>query len=307
MNPNSENSAIFQEVTHLNSEKRNPFSYHLDQMSALEIVHLMNEEDKKIPLAIANILPQIAKAVENIVSAFQQGGRLIYIGAGTSGRLGVLDASECPPTFGSDPEMVKGLIAGGSRALTQAMEGVEDNPEQGKQDLQAINFCKKDILVGIAASGRTPYVIGALEYAKTQGAETIAITSNLNSTLANLANIALVPQVGAEVLTGSSRLKSGTAQKMILNMLTTASFVLLGKCYQNLMVDVKVSNKKLQARAINIICEATGCSKEKAENALICADNHAKLAILMLLTGLEKTAAQQLLSKNAGKLANALK
>ncbi len=307
MNPNSENSAIFQEVTHLNSEKRNPFSYHLDQMSALEIVHLMNEEDKKIPLAIANILPQIAKAVENIVSAFQQGGRLIYIGAGTSGRLGVLDASECPPTFGSDPEMVKGLIAGGSRALTQAMEGVEDNPEQGKQDLQSINFCKKDILVGIAASGRTPYVIGALEYAKTQGAETIAITSNLNSTLANLANIALVPQVGAEVLTGSSRLKSGTAQKMILNMLTTASFVLLGKCYQNLMVDVKVSNKKLQARAINIICEATGCSKEKAENALICADNHVKLAILMLLTGLEKTAAQQLLSKNAGKLANALK
>ena len=307
MNPNSENSAIFQEVTHLNSEKRNPFSYHLDQMSALEIVHLMNEEDKKIPLAIANILPQIAKAVENIVSAFQQGGRLIYIGAGTSGRLGVLDASECPPTFGSDPEMVKGLIAGGSRALTQAMEGVEDNPEQGKQDLQSINFCKKDILVGIAASGRTPYVIGALEYAKTQGAETIAITSNLNSTLANLANIALVPQVGAEVLTGSSRLKSGTAQKMILNMLTTASFVLLGKCYQNLMVDVKVSNKKLQARAINIICEATGCSKEKAENALICTDNHAKLAILMLLTGLEKTAAQQLLSKNAGKLTNALK
>ncbi len=307
MNPNSENSAIFQEVTHLNSEKRNPFSYHLDQMSALEIVHLMNEEDKKIPLAIANILPQIAKAVENIVSAFQQGGRLIYIGAGTSGRLGVLDASECPPTFGSDPEMVKGLIAGGSRALTQAMEGVEDNPEQGKQDLQSINFCKKDILVGIAASGRTPYVIGALEYAKTQGAETIAITSNLNSTLANLANIALVPQVGAEVLTGSSRLKSGTAQKMILNMLTTASFVLLGKCYQNLMVDVKVSNKKLQARAINIICEATGCSKRKAENALICADNHAKLAILMILTGLEKTTAQQLLLQNSGKLSAALK
>lgn len=307
MNPNSENSVIFQEITHLNSEKRNPFSYHLDQMSALEIVHLMNEEDKKIPLAIANILPQIAKAVENIVSAFQQGGRLIYIGAGTSGRLGVLDASECPPTFGSDPEMVKGLIAGGSRALTQAMEGVEDNPEQGKQDLQSINFCKKDILVGIAASGRTPYVIGALEYAKTQGARTIAITSNLNSALANLANIALVPQVGAEVLTGSSRLKSGTAQKMILNMLTTASFVLLGKCYQNLMVDVKVSNKKLQARAINIICDATGCSKEKAENALICADNHAKLAILMILTGLDKTTAQQLLSQNAGKLASALK
>ncbi|VEJ09354.1 N-acetylmuramic acid 6-phosphate etherase [Actinobacillus delphinicola] len=307
MNPNSENSDIFQEVTHLNSEKRNPFSYHLDQMSALEIVHLMNEEDKKIPLAIANILPQIAKGVENIVSAFQQGGRLIYIGAGTSGRLGVLDASECPPTFGSDPEMVKGIIAGGSRALTQAMEGVEDNPEQGKQDLQSINFCKKDILVGIAASGRTPYVIGALEYAKTQGAETIAITSNLNSTLANLANIALVPQVGAEVLTGSSRLKSGTAQKMILNMLTTASFVLLGKCYQNLMVDVKVSNKKLQARAVNIICEATGCSKEKAENALICADNHAKLAILMILTGLEKTTAQQLLLQNSGNLSAALK
>lgn len=307
MNPNSENSAIFQEVTHLNSEKRNPFSYHLDQMSALEIVHLMNEEDKKIPLAIANILPQIAKGVENIVSAFQQGGRLIYIGAGTSGRLGVLDASECPPTFGSDPEMVKGLIAGGYAALTHAMEGVEDSPEQGKQDLQSINFCKKDILVGIAASGRTPYVIGALEYAKTQGAETIAITSNLNSTLANLANIALVPQVGAEVLTGSSRLKSGTAQKMILNMLTTASFVLLGKCYQNLMVDVKVSNKKLQARAINIICEATGCSKEKAENALICADNHAKLAILMILTGLEKTTAQQLLLQNSGNLSAALK
>ncbi len=306
MSLNSENLNIFQEVTHLNSEKRNPLSQHLDQMTALQIVRLMNEEDKKVPLAIATILPNIAKAVESIVAAIQQGGRLIYIGAGTSGRLGILDASECPPTFGTEPQLVQGIIAGGIPAFAQSIEGVEDSAQQGTLDLQNITFSEKDILVGIAASGRTPYVIGAIEYAKRQNAKTIAITSNLHSPLTQLADISIIPQVGEEILTGSSRLKSGSAQKMILNMLTTASFILLGKCYQNLMVDVKVSNKKLQARAISIICDATNCSREHAEKMLILADNHAKLAILMILAGVNKAQAKVLLQKNDGYLSRAL-
>ena len=298
---------LLQTLSTLITEQRNPNSMHVDSLSALEIVQLMNDEDKQVPLAIEKCLPQIAQAVECIVAAFQQGGRLVYIGAGTSGRLGVLDASECPPTFGVSPEMVKGIIAGGERALRHPIEGAEDSKEQAVVDLQTIQFSSKDVLVGIAASGRTPYVIGALEYAKSLGSVTVSITSNPNSAMANIVDIVIDTVVGPEVLTGSSRLKSGTAQKLVLNMLTTASMILMGKCYQNLMVDVQASNEKLKARAIRIVMQATDCDKTLAEETLKQADQNAKLAIMMILSGLERVQAETLLEKHQGKLQLALK
>ena len=298
---------LLQTLSTLITEQRNPNSMHVDSLSALEIVQLMNEEDKQVPLAIEKCLPQIAQAVECIVAAFQQGGRLVYIGAGTSGRLGVLDASECPPTFGVSPEMVKGIIAGGERALRHPIEGAEDSKAQAVVDLQTIQFSSKDVLVGIAASGRTPYVIGALEYAKSLGSVTVSIASNPNSAMANIVDIAIDTVVGPEVLTGSSRLKSGTAQKLVLNMLTTASMILMGKCYQNLMVDVQASNEKLKARAIRIVTQATDCDKALAEETLKQADQNAKLAIMMILSGLDRAQAEALLEKHQGKLQLALK
>ena len=298
---------LLQTLSTLITEQRNPNSMHVDSLSALEIVQLMNKEDKQVPLAIEKCLPQIAQAVECIVAAFQQGGRLVYIGAGTSGRLGVLDASECPPTFGVSPEMVKGIIAGGERALRHPIEGAEDSKTQAVVDLQTIQFSSKDVLVGIAASGRTPYVIGALEYAKSLGSVTVSIASNPNSAMANIVDIAIDTVVGAEVLTGSSRLKSGTAQKLVLNMLTTASMILMGKCYQNLMVDVQASNEKLKARAIRIVMQATDCDKALAEETLKLADQNAKLAIMMILSGLDRAQAEALLEKHQGKLQLALK
>ena len=293
---------LLQTLSTLITEQRNPNSMHVDSLSALEIVQLMNNEDKQVPLAIEKCLPQIAQAVERIVSAFQQGGRLVYIGAGTSGRLGVLDASECPPTFGVSPEMVKGIIAGGERALRHPIEGAEDSKAQAVVDLQTIHFSSKDVLVGIAASGRTPYVIGALEYAKSLGSVMVSIASNPNSAMANIVDIAIDTVVGPEVLTGSSRLKSGTAQKLVLNMLTTASMILMGKCYQNLMVDVQASNEKLKARAIRIVMQATDCDKAIAEETLKQADQNAKLAIMMILSGLDRAQAEALLEKHQGKL-----
>ena len=298
---------LLQTLSTLITEQRNPNSINVDSLSALEIVQLMNEEDKQVPLAIEKCLPQIAQAVECIVAAFQQGGRLVYIGAGTSGRLGVLDASECPPTFGVSPEMVKGIIAGGERALRHPIEGAEDSKTQAVVDLQTIQFSSKDVLVGIAASGRTPYVIGALEYAKSLGSVTVSIASNPNSAMANIVDIAIDTVVGPEVLTGSSRLKSGTAQKLVLNMLTTASMILMGKCYQNLMVDVQASNEKLKARAIRIVMQATDCDKALAEETLKLADQNAKLAIMMILSGLDRAQAEALLEKHHGKLQLALK
>ena len=298
---------LLQTLSTLITEQRNPNSMNVDSLSALEIVQLMNDEDKQVPLAIEKCLPQIAQAVERIVAAFQKGGRLVYIGAGTSGRLGVLDASECPPTFGVSPEMVKGIIAGGERALRHPIEGAEDSKEQAVGDLQTIQFSSKDVLVGIAASGRTPYVIGALEYAKSLGSVTVSIASNPNSAMANIVDIAIDTVVGPEVLTGSSRLKSGTAQKLVLNMLTTASMILMGKCYQNLMVDVQASNEKLKARAIRIVMQATDCDKALAEETLKQADQNAKLAIMMILSGLDRAQAEALLEKHQGKLQLALK
>lgn len=297
---------LLQHLGQLITEQRNPASMAMDTMSPLEIVQLMNREDKQVAVAIERCLVPISQAVGWIVQAFRSGGRLVYIGAGTSGRLGVLDASECPPTFGVSPEMVKGIIAGGERALRQPIEGAEDDKQAGVSDLQAVGFSKNDVLVGIAASGRTPYVIGALEYANQIGAKTVAIVSNPHSVMSQVAQIAIETVVGAEVLTGSSRLKSGTAQKLVLNMLTTASMVLIGKCYQNLMVDVQASNQKLVARAVRIVMQATDCTKAQAETALAKANNSAKLAILMILTDLDKDAATQLLAQHQGQLQPAL-
>lgn len=299
-------NALLQQLNQLITEQRNPNSMQLDSLSAQELVALINREDQQVALAVEKCLPQIALAVEKIVAAFECGGRLVYVGAGTSGRLGVLDASECPPTYGVKPEMVVGLIAGGDHALRHPIEGAEDNVQQGQADLEEIDFSARDVLVGIAASGRTPYVLGALNYAKQLGATTVSIASNPKSKMAEVADIAIETVVGPEVLTGSSRMKSGTAQKLVLNMLTTASMVLIGKCYQNLMVDVQASNKKLKARALKIVMEATECDNEAAANVLAKANGQVKLAILMQLSGLDALEAQILLDKSNGKLRQAL-
>ena len=299
-------NALLQQLNQLITEQRNPNSMQLDSLSAQELVALINREDQQVALAVEKCLPQIASAVEKIVTAFERGGRLVYVGAGTSGRLGVLDASECPPTYGVKPEMVVGLIAGGDHALRHPIEGAEDNVQQGQADLEEIDFSARDVLVGIAASGRTPYVLGALNYAKQLGATTVSIASNPKSKMAEVADIAIETVVGPEVLTGSSRMKSGTAQKLVLNMLTTASMVLIGKCYQNLMVDVQASNEKLKARALKIVMEATECDNETAANVLAKANGQVKLAILMQLSGLDALEAQSLLDKSNGKLRQAL-
>lgn len=299
-------NALLQQLNQLITEQRNPNSMQLDSLSAQELVALINREDQQVALEVEKCLPQIASAVEKIVAAFERGGRLVYVGAGTSGRLGVLDASECPPTYGVKPEMVVGLIAGGDHALRHPIEGAEDNVQQGQADLEEIDFSARDVLVGVAASGRTPYVLGALNYAKQLGATTVSIASNPNSKMAEVADIAIETVVGPEVLTGSSRMKSGTAQKLVLNMLTTASMVLIGKCYQNLMVDVQASNEKLKARALKIVMEATECDNEAAANVLTKANGQVKLAILMQLSGLDALEAQSLLDKSNGKLRQAL-
>ncbi|EIC9801453.1 N-acetylmuramic acid 6-phosphate etherase [Vibrio cholerae] len=296
------NDALIAALSHLVSEGRNPDTMDIDLLSSQEIVERLNQQDKQVPLAVEAELPQIAQAVDKITAAFKQGGRLIYLGAGTSGRLGVLDASECPPTFGVSDQMVIGLIAGGKEAMFTAQEGAEDNATLGEHDLQQIDFSSKDVLVGIAASGRTPYVIGALEYANDLGATTIALSCNPDSPIAEIAQIAISPVVGPEALTGSTRLKSGTAQKLVLNMLTTASMIRLGKSYQNLMVDVRATNRKLIARAVRIVMQATDCQREEAEALLKESHNNAKLAILMHLTGMNYEQATAKLSQSDGFL-----
>ncbi|ENM3767400.1 N-acetylmuramic acid 6-phosphate etherase [Vibrio cholerae] len=300
------NDALIAALSHLVSEGRNPDTMDIDLLSSQEIVERLNQQDKQVPLAVEAVLPQIAQAVDKITAAFKQGGRLIYLGAGTSGRLGVLDASECPPTFGVSDQMVIGLIAGGKEAMFTAQEGSEDNATLGAHDLQQIDFSSKDVLVGIAASGRTPYVIGALEYANDLGATTIALSCNPDSPIAEIAQIAISPVVGPEALTGSTRLKSGTAQKLVLNMLTTASMIRLGKSYQNLMVDVRATNRKLIARAVRIVMQATDCQREEAEALLKESHNNAKLAILMHLTGMNYEQATAKLSQSDGFLRRAM-
>ncbi|PQJ55193.1 N-acetylmuramic acid 6-phosphate etherase [Psychrosphaera saromensis] len=284
------------------SEERNPNSKQIDLMDSQDILRLINNEDKNVPLAVELCIEPMGEAVDQIVNAFNQGGRLIYMGAGTSGRLGVLDAVECPPTFSVSPDQVIGIIAGGDKAIYKAVEGAEDNAELGKQDLENINFNDKDVLVGIAASGRTPYVIGALDYANQMGAKTVCVTCNPNSEMTKHANIVICPVVGPEVLTGSTRLKSGTAQKLVLNMLSTASMIRTGKSYENLMVDVNASNKKLYMRAIRIVMQATECSADIAEQALNKTDFKVKLAILHILTGVAPKQGELTLLQNGGFL-----
>ncbi|NLS12230.1 N-acetylmuramic acid 6-phosphate etherase [Vibrio sp. SM6] len=300
------NDALLHALSQLTSEARNPDTMDIDLLPTLDLLTRLNQQDKQVPLAIERKLPHIAQAVDIITHAFQQGGRLIYIGAGTSGRLGVLDASECPPTFGVDDNMVIGLIAGGHPAMFKAQEGAEDNPNLGEADLKQVQLTTKDVVVGIAASGRTPYVIGALKYASALGAKTIAVSCNPNAPIATLSDVAISPEVGPEALTGSTRLKSGTAQKLVLNMLTTASMIRLGKSYQNLMVDVKATNEKLIARAKRIVMQATDCTQEAAIDALKQTEYDAKLAIMMLLTQLPLEQAKTLLNAQSGFLRQAI-
>jgi N-acetylmuramic acid 6-phosphate etherase len=299
--------ALLSELQQLVSEERNPRTLGIDLMSTSEIVEAINAEDRLVPEAVREVLPQVALVVDAIVSAFGKGGRLVYVGAGTSGRLGVLDASECPPTFGVPPEMVVGLIAGGSKALVSAIEGAEDDTEAGATDLRSIALTDRDVVVGIAVSGRTPYVIGALDYAKSLGVVTVGLTCNPDSAIARMADISIAPLVGPEVITGSTRLKSGTAQKLVLNMLSTASMIRIGKTYQNLMVDVRTSNEKLLARAVRIVMQATDCLEREAEQALGRTGYDVKLAILTILTGQSVEDARAAMANAGGVLRRALK
>ena len=294
------------ELNRLDTEKRNPATQHIDEKSTLEMVTLINREDRRCAEAVEKELPRIARAVDVICDRLRQGGRLFYAGAGTSGRLGVLDAAECPPTFGVDPGLVVALIAGGERAVTQAVEGAEDDREAGARDMEARGFCEKDALVGIAASGRTPYVIGAMDHARACGAPVVALTCCAGSEMSGHADITIAPVPGPEVITGSSRLKSGTCQKMVLNMLSTGVMIRLGKVYGNLMVDVKPTNEKLKARAEGIVREAAGVSPEEALRALGEAEWHCKTAIVMLKAGVDAPEARALLESAGGRIADAL-
>ncbi len=284
----------------LTTETRNTQTMNLDELSTSEVMTLMNQEDQKVAVAVEEVLPMITNVVEAITESFSQGGRLIYMGAGTSGRLGVLDAAECVPTFSVDPSMVQGLIAGGMKAMTIAVEGAEDSKTLGAEDLKAIQLNDTDIVVGIAASGRTPYVIGGLEYAASVGAKTATISCNKNAEISRFAQMPIEVDAGPEILTGSTRLKAGTAQKLILNMLSTGAMIGSGKVYQNLMVDVKPSNKKLEERSKRIIMQATECTYEKAGEAFKAADQQVKLAIVMILTDSDKTTAAQKLTTAKG-------
>ena len=288
------------------TEQRNRASRSLDHMSSREIVRLMNREDRRVPPAIGRQLPAISRAVDGIVERIRRGGRLLYIGAGTSGRLGVLDASECPPTFGVSPNLVRAIIAGGLEAIQNPVEGAEDDRVQARRDLRKLRFSKKDVLVGLAASGTTPYVLSAIDYAKKRGALTIGVTANRNSALARAAKIAIAPNVGPEVLTGSTRLKAGTAQKMVLNMLSTASMVRLGHAYENLMIDLTRTNKKLKDRAGRILIEASGKELSAVEHALRQSEHNLRVALVMLKRGFSAELARKALYEAGGNLRRAL-
>jgi N-acetylmuramic acid 6-phosphate etherase len=301
-----EHRALMSELEHLISEERNPNTMEIDLLPTVEVLRVINREDSSVPRAVEKVIAEIARAVDRIVNAFGEGGRLIYLGAGTSGRLGVLDAAECPPTFSVPADMVVGLIAGGAEALSKATEGAEDDAEAGATALKDIGLTRRDVVVGIAVSGRTPYVVGGLTYAKTLGATTVALSCNRDAAIAHVADISILPVVGPEVLTGSTRLKSGTAQKLVLNMLTTASMIRSGKCYQNLMVDLKPTNMKLVARAARIVTQATGCTAEQAQEALTRTANDVKLAILITVTGMSLSRAKAALQSAGGFLRKAI-
>lgn len=295
-----------EDLAALSTEQRNPASARIDQVSTLELVAIINREDARVATAVEAELDAIARAIDLIVDRIHRGGRLIYIGAGTSGRLGVLDASECPPTFGTDPSMVMGIIAGGDMALRTSIEGAEDDPAQGEQALRELAIDSNDVIVGIAASGRTPFVLGAIAYARSVGAATIGLGNSLNSKLSNAVDIAITPLPGPEVITGSTRLKAGTSQKLVLNMLSSGVMIKLGKTFGNLMVDVKTSNAKLQTRAIHIVAEATGIGDQAAADALAASDNEVKTTIVSVLSGMSTDQARSRLARNDGIVARAI-
>ena len=294
------------DLTKLSTETRNPETMDLDEMSPLQIAQAMNREDARAVAAVTEVLPQVATAIEWAAAAVSAGHRLIYMGAGTSGRLGVLDAAECPPTFGVSPDVVVGLIAGGERAFIKAVEGAEDSRELGADDLRGIGLCAEDVVVGLAASGRTPYVLGGLAFAREQGCKTVAIACNHGSAVGKEAALAIEPVPGPEVLTGSTRLKAGTVQKLVLNMISTGTMVRCGKAYQNLMVDVQTTNEKLVVRAQNIVMDACGCDREQAVKALAATDGQVKPAIVSVLLGCDAAEAQARLGAAAGPVRAAI-
>lgn len=294
------------ELHKIATEQRNPNTTQIDTLSTLDMVKMINREDHLVADAVAEVAPAIAEAIDVIAEKLTHDGRLIYCGAGTSGRLGILDAVECPPTYSTDPEMVQCLMAGGYPAIFKAVEGAEDSKQLGVDDMKKINFCSRDVLVGIAASGRTPYVAGCMEYAKALGSPVIAVTCCPGSELDQLADIGIAPAPGPEVVTGSTRMKSGTAQKMVLNMLSTGAMIKLGKVYGNLMVDVKPSNEKLIQRCTSIVCAATECDQETAVKALEICNYRPKVAIIMVLKKVSADRARTMLDQAGGRVARAL-
>jgi N-acetylmuramic acid 6-phosphate etherase len=288
------------------TEQRNPASKNLDRMATREIVELMNREDRKVAVAVGREVPAIARAVDAIVAGIRNGGRLIYVGAGSSGRMAVLDAAECQPTFGTPPKTVQALIAGGRRAITQAVEGAEDGARNAERELRERKLTRNDVVVGVTASGTTPYVLAALKYARRQGATTVAITSNRKIPVARLAKIVIAADVGPEVLTGSTRMKAGTAQKMVLNMLSTASMARLGHVYENLMIDVVQTNEKVAKRALRILAEASGKSVSAAQHALRAARHNMRVALVMLKRGIDERQAKRKIAQANGNLRGAL-
>ncbi len=294
------------DLSKLTTERENPASFDIDAKSTREILAIINAEDKKVPFAVEKALDCIAALVDDVVESFRKGGKLVYIGAGTSGRLGVLDASECPPTYGTPPSQVQGLIAGGREALVRSIESAEDKEDQGIKDIESIGFSSIDVLVGITASGQAPYVLGAMRRARELGAVVGAISCNANSGTFELADHRIYVDVGPEVVTGSTRMKSGTAQKLVLNMITTAAMIRIGKVYRNLMIDLKPVNKKLVERSKNLIMRATECDRATAEKAFIASGKKPKIAIVMVLLGIDASAAEELVAANDGHLSKAV-
>jgi len=294
-------------MDYLTTEQNNPDSISIDQMDPIEIARLMNREDQKVIQAVDKVLPAIAQAIQTVTQCIENGGRLIYIGAGTSGRLGVLDASECPPTFNTPPSLVVGLIAGGQRALTTAIEGAEDNAQAGAEDLRGVNLNPSDVVCGIATSGRTPYVLGALAYARTIQAATIGVTCNEISELSTVCDVLIAPVVGPEILSGSTRLKAGTATKLVLNMISTGTMIRIGKTYGNWMVDLRATNVKLKDRSIRIVSGITGLGRNESELLLAACDGEVKTAIVCHTLGVSKQAAQDRLMESNGRLRSALR
>ncbi|MBB6450531.1 N-acetylmuramic acid 6-phosphate etherase [Geomicrobium halophilum] len=290
----------------LTTEARNPMTMNLDEMSISEVLYTMNEEDQGVPKVVKGAIPKIEVLVKEVVQSLKGGGRLIYVGAGTSGRLGVLDAVECPPTFGVPSSTVIGQIAGGDAAFTKAKEGAEDSKEAGQKDLKQLSLTSKDVVIGLAASGRTPYVIGALQYAQTCGAVTGSVSCNVSATVSEYADYSIEVDTGAEVLTGSTRLKAGTAQKLVLNMISTSAMIGVGKIYENLMVDVKATNNKLIQRSHNIIMEATGVDEKTAARAFHQSGQHVKTAIVMILADISETEAKSRLTEANGFIKKAI-